>query len=166
MTSTSPRDVETIEELLEILSLVAMKPFEHSALLTEQPETTDPSGQPKEAPADTGDAGPTADTSLGFSDYLSETEMHLRFRLQVKHAGATYVADIASVYLMSEPIALNRSVLIEFAERVGIMSVFPYLRESISTSAARMGLTAPLVGLLRPGDFRIEPPAETRNDDE
>lgn len=147
----APRRIDDILEFMEVVSLVGMRSFEHSALSiesTDVPKTTDPV---EENPAE---------VSITYAHFINETEFHTRFKLTFTEPGVVYSADIAGIYQMSEPIALAQEVQNEFAERVGIMAVFPFLRESVSTSAARMGLAVPLLGLMRPGDFRIEPPED------
>jgi len=37
------------------------------------------------------------------------------------------------------------------------VAAFPFLRESIFTTATRLGATAPVLGLLRAGQFRVGP---------
>lgn len=144
--AAEPRHITDIMDLMAIVSLVEIRPFEMSAKIIGPAET-----EPHEP-----------QLTLQYAEILNEREFHTRFRLSVAETSAEYVADIASIHAMSEPVTLERSVANDFAERVGFMSAFPFLRESITTSAARMNRAVPLIGLMRPGDFKIETDDENR----
>lgn len=79
-----------------------------------------------------------------------------RFRMIVTDSNAQYTADVATRYVLTRPIELPRPVLREFIERVAIMAAFPFIRESIATTAARMELGVPVLGLLRAGSFTLD----------
>lgn len=145
----SVRVIDDIMELMEIVNLTAIRPF---ALVA---QVTGPAADPPTEP----------EITLEYAELLTEVEFHTRFKLEVKESDATYVADIASIYEMSEPVKLDHAVAIDFAERVGFMATFPFLREAITTSAARMGRAIPLIGLMRPGDFKIEVESEHAHDE-
>lgn len=82
-----------------------------------------------------------------------ETRIHMR-----QHTDdAALLADIGVEYTLSEPCDVSESVLHEFVERVGVMAVFPFLRESLVTTASRLGVNAPVLGLLHAGSFRVDP---------
>jgi hypothetical protein len=148
----TPIVIDDILELMELVKLVAIRPFEISSVFVPlQAESDGPTAEPGAEPA-------APEVNLEYSEFLNETEIHTRFRLTLVDTDVTYVADMASIYQTSEPVVISRPVVVDFAERVGFMATFPYLRESISTSAARMGRPAPLMGLMRPGDFKIQPP--------
>ncbi len=61
----------------------------------------------------------------------------------------------SAVFTLREPIEASDAIITEFVERVGVMSVYPYLRESITQSGAKLGLDRPVLKLLRPGDIHI-----------
>lgn len=48
------------------------------------------------------------------------------------------------------------AVVAEFIERVGLMAVFPFLREAVFTTASRLGVPPPVVEILRAGEASVE----------
>ncbi len=136
------RHVSDISDLMEIVALSEIRPFELSARV---------SGPPSEEQND-------PKLEMEYSEHVTEEEIHTRFRFVVTTDDANYQADIASIFNLATPCTIDRLVLNDFAERVGFMAAFPYLRESLTASAARLGRKAPLIGLMRPGDLKIEMP--------
>ena len=81
-----------------------------------------------------------------------------RFRLTLADAAAEYVSDIEAIYEVEgedeEPPSVDIDVIKEFAERVAFMTVYPYLRTSIFGAAGRIGRAAPVMGIVRQGQFQ------------
>ena len=100
------------------------------------------------------------DIDLEYSQQLLPNELHARFKLTFKEPDAMYVADMAAVYSFAEELEIAEEVVIDFAERVAFMTTFPFLRESVATTAARMQRNVPTLGIMRPGDFKIGTPDE------
>jgi hypothetical protein len=89
---------------------------------------------------------------LGYMHKVSETQLEARFLLDVTTSEASLQADVAVSYAFDEPTLATERVLLEFAERVGVMAAFPFLREAIFTLAARLGVDPPVLGLLKAGE--------------
>lgn len=148
MTEATPsaREVESIEELVGLVHLVEIRPFEFRATASAPP--AEEFSQP--------------DINIEYSEMHTAETLIDRFRFIATTADAEYIADIAAVYEIEEPVEVPTPIRIDFAERIGFMSVFPFLRESLITSAARLSRRAPLLDLMRPGDLKIgmngEPP--------
>lgn len=106
------------------------------------------------------DLPPEVTTDLDFMERHSETSLECRFRMTVEVPEATYTADIGAIYSLDEPSRPTNELIAEFAERIGFLSVFPYIREAISGMATRLNLPAPVLGIVRAGDFRITAPPE------
>ncbi len=140
MTKTNPLEIHDIHALMELVSLQEIRYFELKGAVT---------GPPSDEAAD-------PELLMEYSEYVDDESIHCRFRFTVKTSDAEFVSDIASVFETSKPVKVDRIVLNDFAERVGFMAAFPYLRESLTTTASRMGRRAPLIGLMRPGDLKIE----------
>lgn len=79
-----------------------------------------------------------------------------RARLTLVTAEAELLADLSAVHAFDEELNISKEVAAEFTQRVGIMAVYPFVREQIFTSASRLGVTAPVLGMLRAGQFNIE----------
>jgi hypothetical protein len=84
-----------------------------------------------------------------------------RITMTVHTPKARLAADIGVAYTFSEPLAVPQEIVAEFVEKVAVMAVFPFLRESVFTTATRLGVAPPVIGLLRAGDFHVEAPAAT-----
>jgi len=87
----------------------------------------------------------------------SELEIETRMRMVVETDVAVFTADISATYTLAEPAHVPDEVVTDFLERVGLMAVYPYAREAIHTSASRLAVDAPVLGLLRTGSVRIVP---------
>lgn len=138
------RTIEDIRELLDLVELVDMRVY------AAEGRRKDSSGAE--------DHDQSGDIELNFMERHTAEVLENRFRITVENKEAIYSADIGAIYSLQEPVTPLPALIAEFAERVGFMAVFPYLRESISTSASRLGLPMPVLGIVRPGDFQIPTP--------
>ncbi len=153
-----PRVVETVEELVGLIELTGVRCFEIAGRRTED----EPSASPETADDD-GEQGPTsADALADGESSLQVRETHgpdniaVRFRLTVEAGDADYVADFGLGYSFAEPLELRPEAIQGLLERVSVMSAWPFLREAIATTAARMELTVPVLGMVRQGQFRLQ----------
>lgn len=91
---------------------------------------------------------------------LKRTEQSISTRVRLEHGtrDALFLADIAATYALSEPVTISEAVARDFAERVGIMAVYPYLRETISATAVRLRVDVPFLKLLLPGQIKLADP--------
>lgn len=85
-----------------------------------------------------------------------ELLLEVRCRATVSGAGGEYVADAAARFEFHEPVAASADAVTDFVERVGVLCVYPYLREAITQLAAKLGLERPVLRLLRPGDVHLD----------
>lgn len=86
-----------------------------------------------------------------------ELGFETRIRMTQTTPEAKLVADIGATYTLEHPVDLAPGVMNEFVERVGVMAIFPYLREAVSTTATRIGVPAPIYGLMRQGQVHLTP---------
>lgn len=100
--------------------------------------------------------------ALGVQVRVEETSIEVRVRLEVQAVDADLLADVAAVFTFAQPLNIVAPAQTEFAELVGVMAVFPFIREAIHGTAARLGTSRPVLGLLHAGGFRLQP----SNDDE
>ena len=92
---------------------------------------------------------------LGYMQRVTEEQLEARFQFTVRTADAELRTDIAVRYDFDEPLAPTERVLLEFAERVGVMAAFPFLREGVFSLATRLGVEAPVLGLLKAGQVQF-----------
>lgn len=77
------------------------------------------------------------------------------FRARVETSNATFVAAYAAQYERPDDDEIPDDVRRDFVERVAVMAVLPYVREAIHSLGARLRVTAPLMPILRQGEFRL-----------
>jgi hypothetical protein len=142
--------VSDIGDLLALIDLTGVRTFEVSGRLLEHEDT------------------PDSEEKQDAQVLVRETseELLVRVRLTIQTADAQLVADCASIFELKEPdaeesVEIEADLKREFAERVGVMAVYPFLRESIFTTAARLQVAAPVLGLLKVGQFSLAPNSDT-----
>lgn len=94
-------------------------------------------------------------TARGEPDWIE-----IRCRLTVQTVDADLVVDRSAIFRYSEPLEVGSEVVLEFIEKVGVMSVYPYLREAVTRLATDLGVSPPVMGLLRAGTVRVSDLAE------
>jgi hypothetical protein len=88
-----------------------------------------------------------------------------RVRQRVKTDEAEITADFEAEYRFSESGGrISKEAQVEFAEKVAFMALVPYLRESVHTTAMRLGVKPPLLGMVRQGEFRLHPTDDAASD--
>ncbi|MFC8528402.1 hypothetical protein [Nocardia sp. NPDC057227] len=100
---------------------------------------------------DSGEAPLSIQIALG----REKLGLEVRCRATIAGAGGEYVADASAVFTFREPVEATEEAITDFAARVGVMAVYPYLRESITQSSAKLGLQRPVLRLLRPGEVSL-----------
>lgn len=94
--------------------------------------------------------------SFGYSQRSEPSELEDRFRFVAETDVADYLIEVAAIYTLEGRWEVPQEIRIDFAERIGFMTVFPYIRETLTTAAARLGKRGPLLDFMRPGDLKIE----------
>ncbi|MFZ4894247.1 hypothetical protein ACL9RL_07345 [Plantibacter sp. Mn2098] len=102
----------------------------------------------------------SAETEFPLTDNSLATQvdgpiLRFRFRMIFADQNAEFVADIEAAYEADEAVLLSESLTAEFASRVAFMAVYPFLRSSIFYSAHRLGLPAPLLAMVKQGEFAV-----------
>lgn len=99
---------------------------------------------------------------------VREEQLGFETRIQLTQTTpeAKLVADIGATYTLERPVTLAPGIMNEFVERVGVMAIFPYLREAVSTTATRIGVPAPIYGLMRQGQVHLTPHSDVVDSDD
>lgn len=150
MTTKSKRPlIESVEDLVPLLTLTGFRQFEISgkraeAIPIEKSESTDLKALPE----------PQMDVQI----MENHTDQHIeaRFRATVDNGVGVFLIDIGLLYNFSEPIDLGRVAINNFIERIAIMAAWPFIREGIATTAARMELPVPVLGLMKQGQATVQ----------
>lgn len=141
---TATRTVSTVEELVQLVELVGLRTYELSGKRTEPAPITEPS-EPAEP-----------QMSMQIMENHAPDRIETRFRATVEAADGDFVADVSVQYKFDEPLALSPEAIEGFLERVAIMAAWPFIREGVATTAARMEMTVPVMGLMKQGGFKVQ----------
>lgn len=93
--------------------------------------------------------------SLQVVSRIESAEIEIRCQTAVEGGGAQYKIDAGAVFAIDPPGTVPPEVAHEFAEKVGVMSVYPYARSAISNLGAQLNVDRPTLPLLRAGDVRL-----------
>lgn len=145
---TSRRGVADAAEMLPLAELTEIKVYEIGGRRLDDADNV-----PEREPAE----------SMSVHARGTDTWLETRLRLDVHTAEADLLADAGAVFSFNEPLDVPEAVVGEFVEKVGVMAVYPFLREQIFTTASRLGVPAPVLGLLRAGGFTIDQSGESRD---
>jgi len=150
-----PREVEAPSPVTDILELVQLVELEDVIVREER-------GRRVFAELDGAEIDKEGEVrstnALGISDLEAEDALGIAFRYRTVFNdghGSEFVADMEAHYRLLEPRSVSDEVKQEFATRVAFMTVYPYLRSSIQGSATRLGVKAPILGMVRQGDMAI-----------
>jgi hypothetical protein len=86
-----------------------------------------------------------------------ELKMEVRCKLHINTSDVELIVDAASQFSFSEPIEMSASARADFVAKVGIMAVYPYLRESAHAVSSKLRVEPPLISLISSGDVSVTP---------
>lgn len=101
-------------------------------------------------------AASDANMALDVREQHDTGQLEARFRATVTSSDGRYVADVGMQYRFDEPSEPSQNAVRQFLEAVGIMAAWPFLREAVAATAARMELEVPVLPLMRQGDFALD----------
>ncbi|WP_406203205.1 hypothetical protein OH807_26330 [Kitasatospora sp. NBC_01560] len=79
------------------------------------------------------------------------TTLEVRCRLELGSAQADFAVDAAAAFSVRAPFELTPEVQQEFLDRIGVTVLYPYLREALQGTAAKLGVDTPVLSLRGPG---------------
>lgn len=97
----------------------------------------------------------SSDAQVSISARAEPALLEVRCRMVVETEDADLIVDRSALFTHSEPVALGKDAVREFVEKVGVMSVYPYLREGIFTLANNLGVSPPVMALMRAGGIQL-----------
>lgn len=141
------------------------------------------SGRRRGSAPGSNEIGPEDKTqSLQVMRKLEEDRMSIRTRMNIQTSQADIIVDLAAIFSPKEGSTfpsiteknskeeckdsyfVEEETIRQFIEKVGIPTLFPFIRESVHSTARRLGVKAPLIGLLRPGGVELtRDPADELN---
>lgn len=137
-----PRELNSVQDLLELSDIKGLDFHELSA---------------KRNPEATGPATDGEDYSVKFdlSDMTTPTELNVRCRATLALQSSTLVVDVSAGYEFSEPCAYSPELRQEFMERVGMMSIYPFIRQNFHAMSVQIGETPILLPILRANSIKL-----------
>jgi hypothetical protein len=81
--------------------------------------------------------------------------VEVRCRLTTTSDDCELAIDRSAVFTLNRPVVIPPPILAEFVEKVGVMTVYPYLREGLFSLAMNLGVAPPVIGLMRAGTVRL-----------
>ncbi|MDP9848681.1 hypothetical protein [Streptosporangium lutulentum] len=121
------------------------------------------------------EVAPEADEhNLQVMNKLEKERLSVRARMEIKTTQAQIIVDVAAIFSLEEgglflsaeedgpdepsesDVFLEEETLKQFMEEVGVPALFPFIRESVHSAARRIGVKAPIIGLLKPGGVTLK----------
>ncbi|MEO6987494.1 MAG: hypothetical protein ABI239_02495 [Aquihabitans sp.] len=105
--------------------------------------------------------GPNSDSTHVDDSELSVTATRRPDRIEVlcsvdhTAADATYRVAVRGVFQASEPFEVADDVMTGFVQQVGVMALYPFLREAVRDLSAKIGAQPALMDLIRPGQIHL-----------
>ncbi|AXQ63903.1 hypothetical protein SEA_HORUS_51 [Gordonia phage Horus] len=98
---------------------------------------------------------PSSHYTLQVLTRVDGTQFEVRCKTTVVGGGAKYLGDAGAIFTLAEERKIPDEVAQEFAEKVGVMAVYPYLRAAITQLGAQLAVERPVLPLLRSGDVQL-----------
>lgn len=133
------RPVDTLTDLVEAVELASITVHEQSAKRVEN--DVEVGSEPS----------PLIEAFVRVFDGGIET----RFKMTFEGPGYVIVSDIALFYKDLEEFELDANLVPEFLNEVAVMAAYPYLREGVTTSASRLDVERPVLGIVRRGQVQF-----------
>ncbi|GJF08923.1 hypothetical protein NGTWS0302_33020 [Mycolicibacterium cyprinidarum] len=87
---------------------------------------------------------------------LSDTELVVKLEVQTCNAYAGFQVDAEAIFVLPAPVALGKDAIVqEFTEKIGVTTVFPYLRAAVASLAAHVSVPASPLPLLPAGGMEL-----------
>jgi hypothetical protein len=105
--------------------------------------------------SDSVDVSAKSEAPIDVSIQGSKSQLLVRCRIEVENEAVHCLADIVAEFSIAEGAEISEELGVEFAEKVGVMVVYPYLREAVHDLASKMRLPPPLMLLARQGQIKL-----------
>lgn len=107
-----------------------------------------------------GEVAPDADFDLGVNPVSWDRELETWFRVTIDSEQFTVVATVSVLYTRDGDDVIEPPLQREFIERVSVMTAYPYLRALVQQIASELRVGNLTLGVLRAGQFRVQPVEE------
>jgi hypothetical protein len=142
--------IESIEDLVDAVELTDVEFYELSARSC--------AGFGDEVGSET-DTEPTFELKV----LHKEKKYKIRLRVSISTTFGDVVADAGIVYDLKGDARIPHAIGLDFANRVGIMALLPYIRESIHSLTSKTFGQGLLMPVMRAGDLQFEADVQESN---
>lgn len=137
---TAQRDIFTAEDLVEVgFDLDHIQFFKLSA---EMDETAGPS-----------DALEEPDPSYSLKFFSDDELLGVRVATKVNLGVGTAIVDVAAHYRVHEPVNISQEGLLDFANRIAVLALVPYIRQAVADLTQRVFGSPALMPVIRQGEL-------------
>lgn len=100
------------------------------------------------------------EVQIDVQEQHDEEHLEVRFLAKIETQEAEYRCQVSTHYVGLDFTVYSQAVITDFIERVAVMAAFPYIREAVASTAARLELDVPMLGILRLGEFHVAQASE------
>ncbi|MGV9834309.1 SecB-like chaperone SecBL [Nocardia niigatensis] len=131
---SADRTFLSVQELLEASELVDILTYQLSAELSDEPATP---------------------LSMRVLTRCEGGKLEVRIDAALNDSYGEYTLARSVIFSLPPERDVPQPLVEEFAEKVGVLAAYPYIREGISDLAARLGQPQPVLPLLRAGQVKL-----------
>lgn len=136
--------IDTFDDLVDLLDLTDVQVNEVWGKRHDARTEDDPAPGPRES-------------ELSLSQRIDDDTLAFRGRLEIHAKQAMLVVDLEARFLLTRPVEMpGEDVLAEFARKVGVPIIYPYLRAEVQQLARQLGVPPPLLRPYRDQDFATD----------
>lgn len=136
----SQRDIGSAEDLVAVgFDLDHIQFFKLSAEMDESAEPSDALDEP--------------DPSYGLKFFSEGELLGVRVSTTVNLGVGTAVVDVAAHYRIHEPVNISEEGLLDFANRIAVLALVPYIRQAVADLTQRVFGSAALMPVIRQGEL-------------
>jgi len=136
-------DVETLVTLAELVDVVYYKVAGERLTTDVEPEgVADEATEPQQ--------------SVQIMLRVGAEALETRVLARLVTGDGRYEVDVGARYTLAEPLELSEEAQHDFVTRVGIMAIYPYVREALYSAATKLRLSPPVLGLIQAGKVQLD----------
>jgi hypothetical protein len=98
---------------------------------------------------DEDNSGLSSDAQVYFRISADQTQIEVRQRVDIVSDEALFTVDAGIMFDFPGPISVAAAIRPLFIERVGLMALYPYVRESVSAMSSKLSVTPIILPLMR-----------------
>lgn len=85
----------------------------------------------------------------------ADGKLEVRMDASLDDSHGNYALSNSAIFSLPPETDVPQALVQQFAEKVGVLAVYPYIREGVCQLAARLGQPMPVLPLLRAGELKL-----------